>query len=273
MKPLVIYHGNCQDGFTAAWCFWHRFGDSYEYYPGVYQETPPDVRNREVIFVDFSYKRPVIEKMLETAKSIMILDHHKSAFEDLGTLEHPNLSMKFDMNHSGACLAWAYCFGLEEPPLAILHVEDRDLWRFELAGTNEITSAIFSYEYNFDTWTELMTNTSTEKLYNEGLAISRKHMKDVKELVGSFKRRMYIGGHSVPVASLPYTHVSEAGHLMAQGEPFAACYWDTEKGRTFGLRSTDNGEDVSKIAIGYGGGGHKHAAGFTVPRNHPLAHS
>jgi nanoRNase/pAp phosphatase (c-di-AMP/oligoRNAs hydrolase) len=33
----------------------------------------------------------------------------------------------------------------------------------------------------------------------------------------------------------------------------------------FSLRSTEEGLDVSEIAKLYGGGGHKHAAGFKVP--------
>ena len=82
---------------------------------------------------------------------------------------------------------------------------------------------------------------------------------------------MVIAGHDVPVASLPYTLVSDAAHLMAHGEPFAACYWDTAEGRTFGLRATDEGMDVSEVAKQYGGGGHAKAAGFKVPRGHELA--
>jgi nanoRNase/pAp phosphatase (c-di-AMP/oligoRNAs hydrolase) len=58
--------------------------------------------------------------------------------------------------------------------------------------------------------------------------------------------------------------VSDAAHKLAQGNPFAACYWDTPNGRVFGLRSDENGLDVSAIAKNYGGGGHVHAAGFTV---------
>lgn len=69
----------------------------------------------------------------------------------------------------------------------------------------------------------------------------------------------------VPVACLPYTLSSDAGHMMAKGEPFAACYWDTPEGRCFSLRSAEDGMDVSEIAKDYGGGGHKHAAGFRVP--------
>lgn len=98
----------------------------------------------------------------------------------------------------------------------------------------------------------------------EGEAIERKHFKDIAELLGVVQRRMVIGGVNVPVANLPYTLVSDAAHKMAQGEPFAGCYWDTPKGRVFGLRSSDNGMDVSEIAKRYGGGGHRNAAGFTV---------
>lgn len=59
--------------------------------------------------------------------------------------------------------------------------------------------------------------------------------------------------------------VEDAGHLLCKGEAFAGCYWDTPKGRVFGLRSTDEGVDVSEIAKQFGGGGHRNAAGFTVP--------
>ena len=66
----------------------------------------------------------------------------------------------------------------------------------------------------------------------------------------------------VPVANLPSTLASDAGHLMGAGEPFAACYMDTPRGRIFSLRSTETGVDVSEIAARYGGGGHRHADGF-----------
>ena len=102
-------------------------------------------------------------------------------------------------------------------------------------------------------------------LRREGEAIERKHHKDVAELVGASRRTMVIGGHTVPVANLPYTLTSDAGHLMCKDQPFAACYLDTPKGRTFSLRSTDDGMDVSEIAKAYGGGGHRNAAGFIRP--------
>lgn len=280
-RPLVIYHANCVDGFSAAWCFWRYHRDTADYVAGVYQQDPPDVTGRDVYLVDFSYKRTVVEQMLKAANSVCLIDHHKTAIEDLQPLfmqdswtgEPKQLAHFTDLNRSGATLAWDYLFPGEDRPLLLGHVEDRDLWRFKLPGTREIQAFVFSHEYSFELWDKLMSADQVEllKMTAAGAAIERKHHKDVAELVAVCKRRMVIGGHDVPVASLPYTLVSDAAHLMAQGEPFAACYWDTADGRVFGLRATDDGADVSDVAKQYGGGGHAKSAGFKVPRDHALA--
>lgn len=277
-RPLVIYHANCADGFSAAWVYWKRFGENCDFHPGVYSEPPPDVTGREVFLVDFSYKRAVVEAMLQCAESVTLVDHHKTALEDLVDLREPGdgrvrLNWYCDLERSGAMLAWSHCFGSETPPLLLGHIQDRDLWRFKLLGTREISAFIFSHEYTFEQWDRLMSADQVEllKMTAAGAAIERKHHKDIAELLKVCQRTMVIGGYSVPVASLPYTMGSDAGHVMAKGEHFSACYWDTSEHRIFGLRSDPDGLDVSEIAKQYGGGGHKHASGFRVPRDHELA--
>lgn len=277
-KPLVIYHGNCADGFSAAWCFWRKYGADVDFVAGVYQQAPPDVRGRDVYMVDFSYSPVIVEQMLRIAGNVTLIDHHKTAIEALAYLRSGDYDFRplqwfCDLNRSGATLAWDYLFPDEPRPLLLGHVEDRDLWRFKLAGTREIQAFVFSHEYTFEQWDRLMSADQVEllKMTAAGAAIERKHHKDVAELVGVCKRRMVIAGHDVPVASLPYTLVSDAALAMAEGEPFAACYWDTAEGRIFGLRATETGVDVSDVAKVYGGGGHAKAAGFKVPRAHPLA--
>lgn len=292
-KPLCIYHGNCADGFTAAWAVWRALGDGAEYVPGIYGKEPPDVTGRDVLLVDFSYKLPVLEAMMQPrgARSLLILDHHKTAAEDLAGLPDARpkwdqhvafagapacdpVGVVFDLERSGAGIAWDYFHpGVERHPL-VNYVEDRDLWRFKLPFSREIAANIFSYEYTFANWdwiaNELNAPMGVSNLGLEGRAIERKHHKDVAELVRVTKRRMVIGGHEVWCANLPYTLTSDAGNLMAKGEPFAACYWDTPDGRVFSLRSTPEGADVSEIAKAYGGGGHKNAAGFRVSFGHAL---
>lgn len=260
---LCIYHGNCADGFSGAWVVRRALGQETEFHAGVYQTAPPNVAGKDVVLVDFSYKRPVMEQIVDAARSVVVLDHHKTAEADLAGL--PGAEVVFDMERAGSRIAWDYYFPNEVPPQVLLHVEDRDLWRFALPKTREIQANIFSYPYEFDIWDRLM-RADPAVLAVEGAAIERKHFKDVAELVKVCQRTMRIAGHTIPVASLPYTLTSDAGHLMAQGQPFAACYWDTPQGRVFSLRSTDNGIDVSEIAKQFGGGGHRNAAGFTLSR-------
>ena len=284
--PLVIYHHNCADGFAAAWCFHHHHKlqvvhrAAPEFYAGKYGAPPPDVTDRDVYLVDFSFKRPAIEHMLSTAHSVTLIDHHKTAIDELHDLAFPmphshgrKLRWFCDLNRSGATLAWDYLFPGEPRPLLLGHIEDRDLWRFKLANTREIGAAVFSLPYSMDTWDKLMSGDAHDlvALTAQGAAIQRKHNKDVAELVATCRRRMVIADTEVWAASMPHIFASDAGELMCQGEPFAAVYWDTAEHRQFSLRSSDGGADVSAIAASLGGGGHQHAAGFRVTRDHQLA--
>jgi oligoribonuclease NrnB/cAMP/cGMP phosphodiesterase (DHH superfamily) len=303
---LCIYHGNCADGFGAAWAVHQALGSTCEFYPGVYQQDPPDVRGKYVVMVDFCYKPDVLEKMIKDAYGILVIDHHKSAVESVRQYPFPSwltsdmsdwtgspvnwgryqqnliqddcencgprIYFYFDMNRSGAGMAWDFFHSPDMRPALINHIEDRDLWRFALEGTRDIQANLFSYPYDFDVWDQLMA-ADVATLKSDGAAIERKHHKDISELLAVTKRQMTIAGHDVPVASLPYTLTSDAGHVMASEALFAACYWDTPDGRVFSLRSREDGLDVSQVAMQFGGGGHKNAAGFKVPRDHELAKS
>lgn len=282
MKTLCIYHGNCADGFGAAWVVRHSLGENnVEFLAGHYGMTTPDVTDRIVIIVDFSFPLDTLQSMALQARGVLVLDHHKTAAEALTDVEpaplhfhawtddSPKLCALFDMDRSGAGLTWDFFFPDNDRPALINHIEDRDLWRFKLDGTREILANLFSYPQDFEAWDELMQQPMSAAIA-AGTAINRKHHKDVADLVASSKRRMIIAGHEVPVANLPHIHASDAGHLMAQGEKFAACYQDSTEHRYFSLRSIDEGMDVSEIAKQYGGGGHRNAAGFKVPFDHEL---
>ena len=285
MTPdICIYHSPCVDGFTAAWAIRQRWPD-IEFYPGVHGESPPDVTGKNVLFVDFSYKQPVLLKMAEQANHIVVLDHHKSAMEDLRPfnceeikgepLEFADgckycLEAKFDMDRSGALLAWEYAFPDVPAPSLVRHVSDRDLWKFDLPGTREINADLFSMPYDFDVYSrfaeELETATGRTIHLVSGEAIERKHHKDVEELLAFCTREMVIGGYSVKVANMPYTMASDAASILSKDGPFGACYYDAANGdRVFSLRSR-GGFDVSKVAAFYGGGGHAAASGFRMPR-------
>lgn len=287
-RPLVIYHSPCLDGFTAAWAMWLKYPDA-EFVPGVYGQDPPDCAGREVYLLDFSYKHDVMMQMLNSMGqradgsdcALTILDHHKSAQSDLkpffdGSYSDEfagRLRGKFDMNHSGARLAWDWFHTHERVPLMIGLVEDRDLWKFEMPNSKALNALLFSYDYDFDVWSGLSEVIEDEKLYvsavKVGEAIERKHMKDVRELVEKLRFNIkfddLIPSRVMPCANLPYTYASDAAGLMAETAPFAATYFFDGKDYVFSLRSRgEGGEDVSEVAQHYGGGGHRSAAGFRV---------
>lgn len=266
-KPIVFYHYPCADGFTAAWAVWKKHPD-WEFYPAKYGELPPDVTGRDVYMVDFSYKQPVLIEMAKVAERITILDHHKTAKDDLVTLSLPNVWIYFDMDRSGARLAWEFFHPDTELPKLVRYVEDRDLWKFQYSATRPISAYIFAHPYDFQTWDDLASHIENyeDNCILQGQAIELKHHKDIDELSVN-KFRANIGGYNVPVINVPYTLASDMCHKLAHNEPFAASfYYDGQREKfIFSLRSADTGVDVSAIAKQMGGGGHPHAAGFEVP--------
>ena len=275
MKPICIFHSidgksHCDDGFASAYAVWRALGDKCEYHPGVYQTDPPDVKNREVIIVDFSYKKPVIERMAQQAEKILILDHHKSAAEDLLSFtfgqpnSYPNVEAIFDIDHSGAFLAWKYFNPSKNIPPLLLHIQDRDLWRFEIEGTMLISMALRSYPQSFEVWDNLMWKA--DRLKDEGAAIHRCFRQQIDNLKNAVIKKV-IGGYSVPTVNAPLVFASDLAGELANDAPFAAVWYDLPQGRVYSLRSGNGGIDVSQVAAQYGGGGHRNAAGFKLPHD------
>src|SRR4051812_45752863 len=101
-KTVVMYHGNCPDGFGGAWAAWQKLGDAAVYCPVNHGDPPPALApDANVIMVDFAYSRDLILAMHDAVASLTILDHHKSAQETLGDLDFAT----FDMDRSGAMMS------------------------------------------------------------------------------------------------------------------------------------------------------------------------
>lgn len=274
-KPLVLYHANCSDGFAAAWCFHHGQAGYYEFLPVSYGQEPPDVTGRSVYIVDFSYPRDVLIAMADKAMGITVLDHHKTAEADLHGLLHPNLKVIFDMQRSGAGMTWDYLYAPEPRPRFLGFIEDRDLWRFRFPETKAAHALLGSLPRTFEVWDQIMLGDAAALVsyLAQGEALVRMVEKQVADAVNSTRRQMVIGGVQVPAANVPGFFASDSGHVLDEGAPFAATYFDTAERRCFSLRSRPEGADVSEVAKQYGGGGHRNAAGFSVPRDHELARS
>lgn len=277
---ICIYHANCDDGFAAAYAVWKRFGDEVKYVACQYGQDAPDVTGKDVLIVDFSFKKDVMEQLAEKAQRIIVLDHHKTAEAELegfvklecvgGPFEKKyadrmvsGVGVCFNMEKSGCRLAWEYCFGNKSMPGWFEAIEDRDLWRFNLRGTKEICIAIRSMPRDFELWDMFRA----DNLANEGVTIQR-YVDMIVSNICDTAFEEEIAGHVVPVAACSYDFVSETAHQLLHRNPdapFAACIVRSHDGVTYSLRSMDDRMDVSEIAKANGGGGHRNAAGFRVP--------
>jgi uncharacterized protein len=268
---LIIYHAHCPDGFAAAlaanlWFEQQGLTKQVTYHAARHGTLPPDCDNMEVYIVDFSYKRDTLISLCQQANKVILIDHHISALKDLENLEQeqPNLEVHFDMEHSGAILTWNYFFN-SSAPLLFQHVEDRDIWKFDLADTNDVMSAVVSHPMEFKLWKSWLSDESSlDRLKLEGKVLNRERNK----LIHKYKKRARTGkiaGFTIPIVNAPSSIASDLLQELSNNHPFAASYEDREDRRIWQLRSSgDQGLDVSEIASQYGGGGHKRASGFSA---------
>jgi uncharacterized protein len=266
-RPLVIYHANCLDGFGAASVVFRHFrerGDApCEFYSAAYGRTPPDASGRDLYIVDFSYSRQEISALCREAAAVTVIDHHLTAVHELAGLdrEQDNLTLVLDMDKSGAVLTWEY-FNPEPPPPLLLHIQDRDLWRFELPDTNDLYAALSARTFDFAEWTDLLAcRDLPAELLAEGRSINRYRRKMI-DLHLEKAVMATIAGYHVPMVNCYEDIASDLLAELAVGHPFAAGYQDQGRLRKWSLRSAPDGSDVAAIAELFGGGGHRHAAGF-----------
>jgi uncharacterized protein len=279
---VIVFHNNCPDGFTAAYIAKLR-------YPEAKLEPrdhgiPVDVesyRGKDVLCVDI-HLRGKDEEVLAVAKSYHVYDHHKSETEIIGK---PYAT--FDINRSGAGLAWDYLFGVdsyklrpptfhdvlrgdhlyEDRPWWVNYVEDRDLRKFSLPESEAVNAYIMTFPYEIRMW-DLMIKAELTDAIQKGKAILLQINKYVREAVKLAQPgTLNVGDkhYTVGVVNVPYLNTSEVGAALAHRYDIGLGWFERSDGMIqFSARSVGD-IDVSVVAKQFGGGGHMHAAGFQLP--------
>ena len=273
-KIYTLYHNNCPDGFGSALAAYLKFGDKSEYIGVKHQQDPPEMEpGSEIYILDFSYPRQIMEELLEQHTQVITLDHHKTAQEALLGLR----GALFDMNRSGAMISWEYFHPDREIPELFKYIQDRDLWQWKLADTNEITSGLQLLPQEFDLWIDLLTPEGLARLRVDGQTMVRYQSKAIKGML----KHVYLDhlpayqvatgewktGSLIPMINCSsYDIVSELCHTMLEeypDAPFVASWFRGKSNISYSLRSQPS-FDCSEIAKLYGGGGHKNSSGFKI---------
>ena len=268
-KIVVLYHKDCPDGFSAAYAAWKKFGKRADYIAVDPRVLPnKTLKNKEIYVLDNSYRKEIIKKLESNNKSLVVIDHHLSSEKDVKSAN----SFVFDLKHSGAVLAWKYFHPKRKVPQFLLHVEDFDLWNFKLPHTREIDAFIELIDYDFEEWDKLVRGLEDPRyrktIFREASLIIRHKNRLIKKIL---KRAQVVEfqGHKTLAVNSPLFQ-SEIGHILYNKKPPLGIVWSI-KAQELVVSLRSNGKvDVSKSAAKFGGGGHKAAAGFSLPANAKL---
>ncbi|KKN72309.1 hypothetical protein LCGC14_0412600 [marine sediment metagenome] len=270
MRGIILYHAGCWDGLLAAYLIngWH-FKDTATCIPVSYgQPVPVEAWSADcdVFIVDFSYSRDVLDELKAQSNSLTVLDHHKTAKDELYGCSYAT----FDMTKCGARLAADYILLAEKIDVEhhqmkelIDYVEDRDLWKWELAGSKAVNAFIRSFPLTFESIKNMM-GTLVEPGRLIGEAILRSVNQSVEVMIDRGLIMGFDGVKTIPVVNAT-VHNSEVGHRLLELYPNAnfSVTWFRRADRKTQYELRARGDfDCSAVAKAHGGGGHPRAAGY-----------
>lgn len=292
-KPgVVVFHYPCSDGITAAGVVFNYYeGDSnIEFVRGNYSRDvdPMDFieqfRDKDVLMVDFSFPADILEKISSSANSVVILDHHITAQNALeqytveGNFDNENLNVNgiedvlkeqkivaiFDMDESGASLAWKFFNPSSTIPDYINYVRDIDLNKLELPRVHDFKWGARALPLTVEGNANTIRTANITTIQDGGISIRQ----FVETRLGQLHDESHEGvWYNIPFkwAITDYAFASDlANSFVLQGYRFGVAVYFTKAGLGLSLRSAAD-LDCSAIAKELGGGGHKQAAGVNVP--------
>ena len=269
-KIVVIYHGDCPDGFSGAWAAWKKFGNRAKYI-GVSDRLnpPPGLAGKTAYFIDWVYPLATMKKVQRAAEKVTVIDHHATADAAAKAMGE----CVFNLKHSGAVLAWKYFHPGKPVPRILKYVEDCDLWRFKIPYAHAVETFLSTLPFTFQSWSyaagKLDSKQARKKIIEQGRLLDGYQKRLIADIASKAKQVLFEGRKVLAVNSPIFQ--SELGHYLAMKHPPFAVIWGekSDGGTRVSLRSVRN-FDIAGYAKKYGGGGHKTAAGFTIPAGKKL---
>lgn len=297
MKHLVLYHGNCMDGFASA-CVAAKYvteiekakPEDVEFRAVQYGSPAPldEAKGAKVYVLDFAFSLEEMLPLAVNAYAICWVDHHDDKLRhdvrdlmfELGT--DPNQPAHvlgfWHPEYSGATATWLALFAPQAPPEVLRYVQDRDLWTWALPQSREVSAAL-DLDYRgagVADWWQYFLGETIENLVMDGTILLRHQALRVAASVKSARQwhgpiGSTMDGLNVQIVNCPQD-ISEVGDaLCAAGADVAVMYFQAKAGHwVYSLRSRPNevfrdGFDCREVAAANGGGGHRNAAGFQLP--------
>lgn len=282
MKTLVLHHDD-EDGYGSAAAYIYSRGKfDAKYIPVQYNEKFPYSeidKDTNVIIVDFSYKRDILEDVDGKVKSLLVLDHHKTAAKELEGLPY----VVFDMKKSGTEVTWEYFNPGIEMPEFLFHLGRRDVWNFTHPDTDAMCEGFKSSGKNKDLneYVHIVieqVNHGNKLLVQQFIEKGRPEVEKRNAIIASKLKKVKIvniEGFKVGVINAPDLQ-SELGNTIAKSEElnvdFAMMYFMTQNSVIFSFRSIEGKamtgplcKELERDKVALSGGGHDYASGCVFP--------
>lgn len=268
---VCVYHNADLDGYCSAaiWKTEYPDGDLYGMNYGDKLDKERLI-GKDVTVVDFTLE-PWSEMMwlLDNAKSVTWIDHHKSSMDDWEKAGKPEINGIRKIGESACELCWRY-YKNDELPRGVFLLGDYDAWRHSDNDTMPYQMGMRIYNLEptshlaMNVWKDLVFDHD-EGFFNDvinagSIIMAYKGQTDAVSAQRfafklSFEGKTWIAVNQGIINSDFFKSVIDSECDGMLGFVWAKDKW------TVSLYSTKI--DCSKIAKRHGGGGHPGASGFT----------
>ena len=275
---MKCFHHNDLDGRCAG--FWVHYkenlleGNNIEMIEIDYKdEFPMDSikQGERVYIVDFSIYPETMRELLKITKDIVWIDHHESAVTRYKDFEHELPGVR-KIGIAGCVLTYIYLFIMNDKfdedmvtkvPMFTRLIGDRDVWAWVFEDrTRDFCNGLMIYDTSptSDLWTALL-NHGTKAIEQQGQVVTAYRKVSAMDYLKSYAFETEFEGYKVIAcnAAKVNSEFFEAMGLDGIYDIMMPFVWDGSKW-VISMYSTKI--DVQEIAMKYGGGGHKGAAGF-----------
>lgn len=291
MKDMIFYH-NDLDGISAAatvqyfndWTirFDHLIKMNY-----TRSITEFEVDKDAIVYVvDYSLKKEEIDYLLENCKKLIWIDHHASSGRILNEYneffiemeELDKLELYYNPSYCGAYNTYEYFTkGESFIPKFLEYVDLWDTWKWNKCEDEDLGMNSLYFKYGIDLlhigvqhveiFNKLFKNDKEflEETIECGKTVLRYINSHCKEYLDRFGFNTVIDGYSILACNYKFNSFL-FGQDMDNFDAVCAFAFNGEKW-SYSLYSTKEYVDCSKISESFNGGGHKGAAGFTIPEN------
>jgi oligoribonuclease NrnB/cAMP/cGMP phosphodiesterase (DHH superfamily) len=232
-----------------------------------------EIEGQDVVMVDFTVQPYTDMILLNTkAKSLIWIDHHKTAIEAVEKLPVTIDGLRRINNGAGCELTWEWYYKDVEPPLAVEYIGDYDTWKFAFGDkTKRFQSGTYVRDMDPDEkiWNYLLNEGRKcdhviDEIIKDGITIEKYNANTWKSRMKNGIFEIELDGH----IGLACNYWGAGSNLFQSIEnlydkyDFTCVFSWNGKVWTSSLYTERKDIDVSKIATKLGGGGHAGAAGF-----------